>query len=349
MTACETILTLTPSCLTRRRGFTLAELVVSMVVMSILMVGLGSAILIASHALPERNTSTDALLEASDVVDGMVGELNCALAFTERSATAVEFTVADRNGDLAPETIRYAWSGVAGNPLTREYNNGSAVTIAQDVHSFKLAYLLNTIEESSEPTAPTIIIFDDFEAGAANYVLSGPGTPWYLATSDPFQGLQYLEANKTGVNNDAYATRSVDTTGFTDIVLEYSRRRVGLDTRDNFAVDVSSDGGFNWINLESSTGGSANDPGYVGQVFALDSSFNENPSVKIRFTTECGAPSEYGRIDNVKITGIPAGEAEPLYLYYLTAVRITLQVVSDPSASVETAVRVLNTPEVTGP
>ena len=44
MIAYETFLTPAPSGLARRRGFTLAELMVSMVVMSILMVGLGSAI-----------------------------------------------------------------------------------------------------------------------------------------------------------------------------------------------------------------------------------------------------------------------------------------------------------------
>lgn len=165
MIAYETFPTPTPSGLTRRRGFTLAELMVSMVVTSILMVGLGSAILIASHALPERNTSTDALLEGSELVDQMAGELNCALAFTERSGTAVEFTVPDRNADLAAETIRYEWTGTLGDPLTRQYNGGTAVTIAEDVQEFDLSYFTRTVttETQGGPTTSDEFMMANFE------------------------------------------------------------------------------------------------------------------------------------------------------------------------------------------
>ena len=50
------------------------------------------------------------------------------------------FTVADRTGDSAADTIRYAWSGVAGDPLTRQINAGTAVTVAANVQSLQLSY-----------------------------------------------------------------------------------------------------------------------------------------------------------------------------------------------------------------
>ena len=67
--------------LAQRCGFTLAELVVSMTVAAILMTGIASAVFIAGHALPQRNTSTDAILDTSDVVKQMASELKCALTF----------------------------------------------------------------------------------------------------------------------------------------------------------------------------------------------------------------------------------------------------------------------------
>jgi hypothetical protein len=57
----------------------------------------------------------------------------------------IEFSVADRNGDDVPETIRYAWSGAVGTPLTRQYNGGTLVYILTDVRQFSLTYNLKTI------------------------------------------------------------------------------------------------------------------------------------------------------------------------------------------------------------
>jgi hypothetical protein len=55
--------------------------------------------------------------------------------------TAVTFTVADRNSDGNPETIRYAWGGTAGSGLTRSYNAATAASVADNLATFSLAYL----------------------------------------------------------------------------------------------------------------------------------------------------------------------------------------------------------------
>ena len=43
----------------------------------------------------------------------MLADLQLATGFTERTTKAATFTVPDRDGDSKPETLRYAWSGVA--------------------------------------------------------------------------------------------------------------------------------------------------------------------------------------------------------------------------------------------
>ena len=98
-----------PSARDRRHAFTLLELTVGSLVSSILMVGLGSTIYIATRAGDPDVGSLRDCQESSAAAFDITAELQFAQSFTERTATSVAFTVADRNGDTNPETIRYAW------------------------------------------------------------------------------------------------------------------------------------------------------------------------------------------------------------------------------------------------
>ena len=102
---------------------------------------------------------------ARAAAERIADDVRLALSFTERTATAVTFTVPDRNADAAPETIRYAWSGAGGSTifvgltsyaiapytLTREYNGAAPVALAEDVQAFDLKYLSRTVGASPEP------------------------------------------------------------------------------------------------------------------------------------------------------------------------------------------------------
>ncbi|MCG8404543.1 MAG: prepilin-type N-terminal cleavage/methylation domain-containing protein [Phycisphaerales bacterium] len=131
----------------RRRGFTLSEVTVSAFIIGIVMVGIGSAVMISTEALPDPEDPAQAATDAAAIADQIVEELRYAKVITERSGSVIAFAVADRNGDGAPERIRYAWSGTAGAPLTREYNGGGAIEIAQNVEKFALSYHLDAVTE----------------------------------------------------------------------------------------------------------------------------------------------------------------------------------------------------------
>jgi type II secretory pathway pseudopilin PulG len=133
-----------------RVGFTLVEMVMSMVIMMTLMAGIGSAIMVASRALDNGNTPSAESASALLAINQVTEDLTFALSFTERTATSAEFTVPDRTGDLVPETIRYAWSGVAGQPLTREFNGGAPVNVIAKVDDFDMNYLLRTVGPPTE-------------------------------------------------------------------------------------------------------------------------------------------------------------------------------------------------------
>lgn len=123
-----------------RRGTTLLELLVSITVSSILLVGLSSSTYLALKAADvdvgifyETNESCKAIFE-------LTRELQYAVAFneTKNSATSIEFTVSDITNDGTAETIHYEWSGVAGDPLQRSLNGNPAKTVIANVHMFKL-------------------------------------------------------------------------------------------------------------------------------------------------------------------------------------------------------------------
>ena len=99
------------------------------------------------QAVPSSTSPTYAAILGYEAVGQMSTELAGALHITERTATAITFTVADRNGDGSPERIRYAWSGVVGAPLTRQYNGGGVVDVLADVQTFELGYDLKSVTE----------------------------------------------------------------------------------------------------------------------------------------------------------------------------------------------------------
>jgi prepilin-type N-terminal cleavage/methylation domain-containing protein len=121
-------------------GFTLVELSVAVAVTSVIMVGMGSAMLIAGRALPEARSPTASRLAAARAAEDMATELQYAAWVNQRSPNMIEFVTADRNADEIPETIRYEWSGTSGAPLLRQYNGGAPVSILTDVCEFGLSY-----------------------------------------------------------------------------------------------------------------------------------------------------------------------------------------------------------------
>lgn len=127
-----------------RRGYTLVELVACVAATSILVAGMGSVVMVAA-----RSTNQDTLparqIQVSMAVHDILAELQFAISFSERTANAVEFTVADRDADTIAETIRYAWSGTAGDPLTREYNGAAAVNYLDNVQTFDYSDLIETV------------------------------------------------------------------------------------------------------------------------------------------------------------------------------------------------------------
>ncbi len=121
------------------RAFTIAEMAVSLSLLTILLVAMGGAVTIAAKSLPSPTSPVAADLALSTALDRLSGELRYAKTIESSSPTAVQFLVADRDSNGADERIRYEWLG-AGHSLTRSYNGGAAVSVSDALSTFSLAY-----------------------------------------------------------------------------------------------------------------------------------------------------------------------------------------------------------------
>ena len=137
----------------RNAAFTLAELLVSLGICAMLLMGLGSAILLAARAVPGRASPAVQVSSAARGLDLLATELYYAQSFSSLGPNSVTFTVAPRGTDTQPETITYSWSGKAGDPLMRQYNAGAAVPVVNGIASFGLTYNRRAVTTTTKTTS----------------------------------------------------------------------------------------------------------------------------------------------------------------------------------------------------
>lgn len=123
-----------------QRAFTLIETIVSISVASILLIGMGSTVLIATQAMPDVDSPQTDSIATAIKLEQFNTELQTMLELIEHTPTAITFTVPDRNNDANPERIRYAWDATKGAPLTRQLNQNTPATFLDEINNFNLAY-----------------------------------------------------------------------------------------------------------------------------------------------------------------------------------------------------------------
>ncbi len=153
---------------TSLRGFSLAELVVAMASASVLLAGLGSAVMLSTEAFRPETNRQEQRTSAAFVERDLLADLRLATGFSERTSTATTFTVPDRDGDSRPDTLRYAWSGVVGDPLTLAFNGGTPTTVLTDLRAFALDYRTAVVNGQSLPAeqtgSPILLVVNDSQS-----------------------------------------------------------------------------------------------------------------------------------------------------------------------------------------
>ncbi len=146
-------------------AFTLIEMVVSLSVISIVFLAMGSVMLLAAQAIPTEDDAPALTYDALEVTRQLASELETATVIAHMTDRVIMFKIPDRNGDGAEEMIAYSWSSTPGAPLLRNYNGSTAVAVLPSVESFSLTYDIRSapqpaiLEESEE------ILLDSFNSG----------------------------------------------------------------------------------------------------------------------------------------------------------------------------------------
>jgi prepilin-type N-terminal cleavage/methylation domain-containing protein len=155
-------------------AFTLIEMVVSLSVVSIVFLAMGSVMVLASKALPTENDTTTLTFDASDAVQQLVSELQTATSVAGSTDKGIAFTVPDRDNDGSDEGIIYLWSGVPGDPLIRQYNGGALVQVLPKVYEFALVYDTKAVAQPDAMTESAEALLSSRNVGAStkNYPIN---------------------------------------------------------------------------------------------------------------------------------------------------------------------------------
>ena len=190
-------------------GFTLIEMVTSLVILGILMLALGSVMVMANKATSDGAVRNVAQLQSCDAASQITDDLNVALTFSQSSATAVTFTVPDRLAAGTPQTVTYSWTGVTGDPLLRQFNNGASTALLLNVQKFNMGFNQRLMGPIAGPAEQVIFYHDAVIGTAKDYKLDNKN--WgsqYFVPSLPLGTNSYTLTRvrfllKTGKQSDA--------------------------------------------------------------------------------------------------------------------------------------------------
>lgn len=358
-----------------RFAMTLAEVLVAGAVMGVLAVSVGAAIVVAGHALPERGSRDEELRTQQEALEHLCGRLFCATGFVSRAADAVEFQVPDETGDSLPDTVRYY---VSGGSLLRTLNGGAPVTLVRGVQNFSLTYCTQAVTTSTT----TNVDVDSGEVQLARFdgwAGITPTTFGFNASSTNWMSEAFRITPPSGVSNfrivrvrmKMRAGTAAAASTFT-VSVHYTSAP-GLQPPANSAIaTVSSTTGalsatYGWVDF--------NFPSCPLNLTSTDYSLvvkgSATDTVRVQYLNSTSAPADTTAAlwtSNSGGSWSPAASSRnyydcPFYVYgaytttqqqtvdvtryYLTSVHVAL--VTTSGARTDSAVHVLNTPEVPTP
>ncbi len=349
--------------MTRQKGLTIVELLVSIAITTVIMFAIGSSMMVATRAMPDVDTPANAVITASETVEQLATELQYTISINNHSASMIEFTVADRDGYGAPETIRYEWSGTLGDPLTRQYNGATVVEVLDAVKEFNLSYDLEVISNEvmlGNESAETLLIGYDSTHNLADYQLRNykwygqyflPSLPqdavsWKVTRVEFFAKVDWSPVSECRVQLQLPTGGNLPS----GIVLEdkrfleetlnentYLRQRFtfsdvsGLSPQKGLCLVLKPLGSYPGL-LWGQDGGVSTPNSYLVMSYDSGTSWSTRTSESLLF-------SVYGTVTT-------SGQPTIKNTYYVRAVQIKIRTGTDEQSTVYAGVKCINKPEV---
>lgn len=238
----------------RRRGLTLIEMVISLSMLTVILAGSISLVLIAARAMSNESSNVGAdAVAARSAADQIIDDLKTATAITEQTRTAIKMTVPDRDGDGLADTIRYAWSGTTGAPLTRQFNARTAATLATNVNAFSFTYLSKTAGKPPPVEGPsqTLLLHLASSNTMDTDLSSAKGVAGY------FKPTLAAKAVKWKISKiDLQTERDLLSTGTVTVALKYAdanKKPTGATLQSATVAIVDLLGSSNWTSVTFNT------------------------------------------------------------------------------------------------
>jgi hypothetical protein len=349
--------------MTRQKGLTIVELLVSIAITTVIMFAIGSSMMVATRAMPDRDTPANAVITTGEAAEQLAAELQYAISINNYSTSMIEFTMADRDGYGTPETIRYEWSGTPGDPLTRQYNGATVVEVLNAVQEFNLSYGLEIISKevmSGNESAETLLIGYNSTDNLADYQLRSykwygqyflPSLPqdavsWKVTRVEFFAKVDYSPISECRVQLQLPTGDNLPS----GIVLEDKRlleevlnENAYLRQRFIFS-DVSVLSPQQGLCLVLKSLGS-----YPGFLWGQDGGVSTPNSCLVR-SSDSGASwsARTGESLLFSVYGTVTTSGQPTIqdTYYVRAVQIKIRTGADEQSTVYTGVKCINKPEV---
>jgi prepilin-type N-terminal cleavage/methylation domain-containing protein len=345
-----------------RFGFTLIELVLSISIIAVILLGLQSAMVLASGS--NRSSAGQLSLNSGRAVDLLSADLSCATSILSSSATSIQCIVPDRTGDNSPETISYSWSGVSGDPLLRSINGGASTTILSGVNEFQLTYDKRSQQRAASYTESGEILLasnsggsflnlGDWDVRQSNWIGQ------YFRPSLPASASRWrvtrllIPARIHGWANGAarIQIRTVNSSGFPGVVLDE------CTMQENTLTSYYTWQQFSFTNVAGRAPGtglcivaqwvSDSDACDIQYQALMGVGINAYLVTSVNGGATWGAPFQQQLIYYVYGT---YSTTDPVANdYWLTGVRCTLSSGSDTAGRVVTTIRTINEPQVSGP
>lgn len=350
-----------------RNGHTLAELMITIPLMTMLLVGMGSAIKIATKAVPDGASTSSAALTSARALDLFAGDVAFATAITTNVTTTaaarqLTFSIPDRDG-VAPttETVTYSWSGVAGDPLQRTFN-GTTTTVATNIQEFQLAYdkrATAVVTTSTNTSAETLLISADGSANSDSEfldtddwcgqyfqpVLASTVTGWKV-TKVRFRARKNGSSTGTVAVQIRSAQNRLPTSTILDQQTMYENTLNGSYALQTFTftdVPLQSPMQGLCLTLKTTSGGSAAD------VQSWDGGQSNTNIVRTGNSGSSWNPTSDESLRYYVYGTVTTNSSNSATQYLLTNVRCTIRSGGATGSRLTTSIRVPNEPQVAGP
>ncbi|MFG0284595.1 MAG: prepilin-type N-terminal cleavage/methylation domain-containing protein [Phycisphaerales bacterium JB039] len=122
-----------------RHAFTLLELVISSVLLTIVMAAASSLLFASARAVPAGDDPAIGAAQTLRALDLLASELSFAISVQTLQTGELTFTIPDRDSDGSDDVMRYSWSGVAGDPWTRQQDADNPEAIVASMASVAFA------------------------------------------------------------------------------------------------------------------------------------------------------------------------------------------------------------------